>query len=529
MSTAAPATATSPAGTAAPILDLRLALGLLGVLSAAMMAGLNSRVPGLALPDVRGALGFALDDASWLNTAFAAGELAAMPFATWLSITFSLRRFLLAMLAAALALSIVLPFVQDLNLLIGLRALQGVCSGALIPPLMMSALRFLPLSIRLHGLALYALTATFSPNVALWLAALSVDYLHDWRWIYWHVVPIGLCAMALVAYGIPTMPPALDRLKQGNWLGMAIGIPGLALLVIGLDQGVRLDWGESGLIVASLFVGAVFTALFLISEWRHPGPFMRLQLLQRRNLGVGFSVFLLLVMAMASALPSNLLSALHNFRMEQNASLGLLVGLPQLVLGPAIALLLYRRWIDARYTFAIGLVCIAVSCGYGARITDDWMVTEFAGVAALQMIGQPLAIISLLFLATSMVQPAEGAFVAGIVNTLRALGTLLGSTFSSETLAVRGRYHTEMLLEHAAHTLSHLPSQSPELQGFAASVARQASVLAAADLYRLFAVLAIMLVPVVLRLTYVPAPMAQAPSPLPSPPPASAPTLGASR
>lgn len=58
----------------------RSLIGLLGIFLAAMMAGINNRVGALALADVRGALGFGLDDASWLNTAYVAGELIAMPF-----------------------------------------------------------------------------------------------------------------------------------------------------------------------------------------------------------------------------------------------------------------------------------------------------------------------------------------------------------------------------------------------------------------------------------------------------------------
>lgn len=53
--------------------SLRPMGGLLGIFLAAMMAGLNNRVGALALADVRGALGFGLDDASWLSTAYTAG------------------------------------------------------------------------------------------------------------------------------------------------------------------------------------------------------------------------------------------------------------------------------------------------------------------------------------------------------------------------------------------------------------------------------------------------------------------------
>src|SRR3954471_18122243 len=73
--------------------SIRPMAGLVGIFLAAIMAGLNNRVGALALADVRGALGFGLDDASWLSTAYTVGELIAMPFAAWFAITLSVRRF----------------------------------------------------------------------------------------------------------------------------------------------------------------------------------------------------------------------------------------------------------------------------------------------------------------------------------------------------------------------------------------------------------------------------------------------------
>lgn len=102
MSAAVPPSGAAPSG---PVFGPRLAVGMLGVLLAAMVAGLNARVPALALPDTRGALGLGLDDASWLGTAYTAGELAVMPFATWFAVTLSLRRFHSWMLAGALLLA----------------------------------------------------------------------------------------------------------------------------------------------------------------------------------------------------------------------------------------------------------------------------------------------------------------------------------------------------------------------------------------------------------------------------------------
>lgn len=502
-------TSSNPPASAQPAFGFRLACGLLGVMLAAMVSGLNNRVPGLVLADLQGVLGFSHDDATWLTTAYSAGELAVMPFATWFAVTFSLRRFHLSMLASALVLSALMPFVRDLDLLLLLRMLQGLFSGALIPLLMMSALRFLPLSIRLHGLALYALTSTFSPNIALWLATLCMDQLADWRWVYWHVIPVGLIAMVLVSWGIPKMPTALPRLKQGDWFGMLLGIPGLALLVVSMDQGVRLDWFNSPIITASLFTGSILTALFLISEWFHPAPFIKLQILSRKNLGLGFSIFVFLLMISSTAvtLPANALAQIQGFRIEQSAKIGLVVGLPQILLGSCVALLLYQKWIDARHIFAAGLVFIAIGCWMGSHITSVWMVSQLLVPEYMFMVGLPMAIIPLLFLSTSVVQPPEGPYVSGIVNLFRAFSAVLGGAVSGQISTVRSHYHSEMLLDNAGNLLPKLSLQETMPGILSSTISQQAGVMAIADVYLIFGVMALVLIPFVLNLNYIPAPV----------------------
>ncbi|MGB1409594.1 MFS transporter, partial [Alloalcanivorax venustensis] len=321
--------ATAPAQ---PVFGPRLAAGLTGVFIAAIMAGLNSRVASLALMDIRGAHGFGVDPASWLDTVYLVGEIAVQPFAAWFAITFSLRRYQMALISVATLLALLLPFAQSLPAMLVLRSLQGIVAGGLIPTLMMAALRFLPLPIRLHGLALYAMTATLAPNLAVWLAGAWTDQLFDWRWIYWQVVPLGLLSLVLCAWGLPQDPPRHERFGQGNWVGHVLLVTGLALLAVAMSQGVRLNWFHSPLITGALTGGLIATAAGLISEWRHPSPFIRLQLLARRNLGLGFTLFIgLLVLFLSGALlPMHFLAEVQGYRPLQSGVLSLIIGLPQL-------------------------------------------------------------------------------------------------------------------------------------------------------------------------------------------------------
>ncbi len=492
-----------------PVFDFRLAMGLLGILLAAMLSGLNSRIVGLALLDVQGAMHMSHDIASWMDTLYSAGELAAMPFASWFAITFSLRRFHIAMLAGVIVIGIFLPFIHHPCAMYAARLLQGVFSGALIPLLMMSALRFLPPPIRLHGLALYALTATFSPNVALWLTGAIISNLHDWRWIFWEVVPLGLLSAGLVYYGIPKMPPALPRLKQANWMGLVIGVCGLICLAIGIGQGSRLDWFNSPVIQAAFFAGSGLLLLFGISEWFHPAPFVRFQLLAKRNIGIGFIIFFFMLIAMTTAVgfPASILQQLHHLKVEQTASLGLIVGLPQLILGSVIAILLYQKWVDARVIFIIGLLLMATASGLASFITHEWKMQEFVLIECLYALGMPMAIVCLLFMSTSVVVPSEGPFLSGIINTLRSLGTLAGSALIGQFLSDSTRTNQLYMLDEASGWRA-MPG-TDVTSAVANLFTREATVIAASDIFVFFAGLFLILVPLVMCLQYIPAPVMQ--------------------
>ncbi|MCH3092970.1 hypothetical protein K3X08_14750, partial [Listeria monocytogenes] len=82
---------------------------------------------------------------------------------------------------------------------------------------------------------------------------------------------------------------------------------------------------------------------FLISEWFHHLPFIKLQLLERRNFWLAFIVFMsiLIVLLASSALPADQLVHVQGFRPREIAPIGLIVSLPQLVLAPIISALLY--------------------------------------------------------------------------------------------------------------------------------------------------------------------------------------------
>ena len=87
--------ASTPKVAAPPTFGPRIIIGLVGVLLAVLVSGLNEMVTKVALADIRGAMAIGYDEGTWLVACYAATSVAAMAFAPWCSVTFSLRRFTL--------------------------------------------------------------------------------------------------------------------------------------------------------------------------------------------------------------------------------------------------------------------------------------------------------------------------------------------------------------------------------------------------------------------------------------------------
>lgn len=504
-----------PAAAPAPHpFTLRLALGLVGVLIAALASGLNDRVTDIALADIRAALGIDYAQGSWLIAGYQAAEVAAMMIAPWFAVTLSLRRFALGVALGFGVTALLLPFATHYPLFLTLRVLQGIFGGALPPLLMTVALRFLPPPLKLYGLSAYALTATFGPNMAASLAALWTDSV-GWPFVFWQVIPAMLVAMLLIGWGIPQDPARFERFRQIDLFGMLTGCSGIALLILVLNQGERLDWLSSPLIAAMLLASLALLVVFFINEWFHPLPLFRLQMLSRPNLTHGLLTLagVLLVALSGSALPSAYFAQVEGFRTAQFAPLALTIGAPQLLIAPFIAMLLNIRWIDCRWMLTCGALLMAASCLMGSQITSDWARQNFWLIQIMQAFGQPMMILPVLMSATSVVLPPEGPFASAMFNTVRGFSSVAAGTLVEWFISHREQFHSHILLDGAAgrswllradsaseaSTFAPLLpdgsiSSTENIAHFSTLVKHQAQVLSLSDAYLLLIAFALLLI-----------------------------------
>ncbi|WP_296257033.1 MULTISPECIES: MFS transporter [unclassified Pseudomonas] len=469
-------------GTAPAAFGLQIVIGLVGVLLAVLVAGINEGVTRIALADIRGAMFIGYDEATWVTSLYSATSLMATAFAPWFAVTLSLRRFTLGAIAAFAVLAVLCPLAPDYPSFLVLRMLQGLAAGCLPPMLMTVALRFLPPNVKLYGLAGYALTATFAPSLGMPLAALWTEYF-SWRWTFWQVVTPCLVALIAIAHGIPQDPLRLERFKTFNWRGVLLGAPAICMLVTGLLQGNRLDWFESTLITRLLCGGALLLVLFMVNEWFTPVPFFKLQMLSSLNLSHALITLggVLVVLTATGSIASTYLAQVHGYRPLQTAPMMLLVAIPQLLALPLVAALCNIRAMDCRWVLTAGLGLLSLYCFAGTQLSPDWIRDNFYTLQLLQVVGQPMAVMPLLMQATGGIAPPDGPFASAWFNTVRGLASVIATGLLEALTTSRQHFHSSVLVDRLGN--------SPQLAGqdsmasLAHRVHEQAVTLTSIDLY----------------------------------------------
>lgn len=477
----------APAAPLVPAFDRRIVVGLCGVLLVVLLSGFNENVTKVALADIRGAMGFSADDGNWITGIYSAMSVSAMAFAPWCAATFSLRRFGLVMIAAFMVLGVLCPLAPNLPTFLLLRAFQGLAGGALPPLLMSVALRFLPPGIKLYGLAGYALTATFGPSMGTPLAALWVEHA-GWQFAFWQIVPFCVAGMVMVGWGLPQDPMRLERFAQFNGVGLALGLPALVMLVLGLTQGARLNWFDSPLITVLLGGGTGLLVLFFINEWFHPLPFFKLQLLAHRNLSYSLvtCVGVLFVLLAVISIPSGFLASVQGYRPLHTAPMLLWVALPQAIALPLVAALMNQRAVDCRWVQAAGLLLLAAACFIGAHLDVQWNRDTFLWVQLLQVVAQPMAVLPLLLLATTGLAPQDGPYASAWFNTVKGFSAVFAGGVLDAVGQSRRHLHSTALVDHLGNQ-PWLPASAD----LPARLHAQVQALTSADLYWLVALVAL--------------------------------------
>lgn len=429
-------------------------IGTVGVFLGAGIATLYGRLLSVGLPDLRGAMHLGVDEASWITTSYNMALMFMGPFSVYLGALLGVRKVLAWSAPVFIVTLILLPFSPTLGVLFALQVIAGLSSGTFYPLTMTYALRNLPLRYTIYGIGVYSIDILVVTNLAVPLEAWLFGHL-SWRWIFWIGAVLTPIMVLCILRAIPHPPNRPGPKPKISWRGFLYGSLSLSLIFGALDQGERLNWLNSGVIVGMLAAGAFLLAGSAVRRLVQPNPFVNLPFLKNKNtiiLAASLFSFRFVLLAVALVIPA-FLGAIQRYRPLETGHVLLWVAAPQLVMGFLSALLMRR--IDGRLLLAIGFATVAIACLMNARLTSAWAGDNFWASQLVLSVGLSFTFVAMV---GSIVQnavdtgalyrPFDVLTYSASIHTVRLFGGEVGTAFMQRVITLREEFHSNLIGLH---------------------------------------------------------------------------------
>jgi DHA2 family multidrug resistance protein len=445
-----PAPPASPATKAASIATNPY-IGILGVFLGAGLATLNARLLSVGLADLRGALGFGFDQASWIPTALNMATMFSGVFVVFLNVFLGPRRILLPATALFALVSALLPFAPGYWAMLALVVIAGLASGTFYSLTMTFVLTALPKRLIIFGIAAYAADIVFVSNFASAVEGWYIEHL-SWHWIFWNAAILTPLMMLCVYFGIPQRPAGGPRPR---WHGFVYFSLGLSLLYAAMDQGERLDWFNSGTIVGLFATGILLIATAGIQRILQPNPTVNLSFLNKRNIIItALSIFVFKFEHLATVvLVPGFLGNVQRYRPLETGHALAWVALPMFAVVWVVAVTII--YTSSRLILTLGLTLAAVACWICAHVDSSWAGNSFEIVELVLAVGFACTYVGLVgsivlegLESGALTSMANTATFSGFIHFIRIFGGQIGTTIMTRFISVREQLHSNLLGLH---------------------------------------------------------------------------------
>jgi DHA2 family multidrug resistance protein len=472
------------------------------------MATLDISVVNASLPTIQGEIGANGSDATWISTAYLVAEIIMIPLAGWLSKIFSLRNFLLIVATLFTLFSMWCGVSESLIQMIIGRVGQGFTGGAMIPTALTIVATRLPPRQQPVGVALFGMTAGLGPVLGPVTGGWLTENL-SWHYSFFLNLPIGISLVVLLFIGLPAERIRWREFRDVDVLGLLGLILGLGGLTIVLEEGQRALWFQSDMICDLSAISLVGMGLLVAGQFVARKPVIQLRILLDRSFAGVFIVSLATGAALYGILYiiPQFLVAVAGYNAEQSGYVTAISGVPTLVMLALFPLLV--RVVDIRAAIAFGLLLYGVSCLIDAYLSPDTSGPQFFWSQVIRGFAQFFALLFLNQAATDSVSRQYAEDASGLFNAARNLGGSFGLAAIATLLDQRITFHVARLSESI--TANSIAGQAIVRQHALAplnlAIQGQAMVMAYADLYWVFGVALVVMIPLVLLLRPRPKPI----------------------
>jgi DHA2 family multidrug resistance protein len=482
----------------------------LTVTLATFMEVMDTSIANVALPHIAGGLSAGQDEATWVLTSYLVANAVVLPMSAWLSSRYGRKRFYMTCVALFTGSSFLCGLAPNLGSLVIFRVLQGVGGGGLGPSEQAILADTFPAAKRGMAFAVYGMAVVLAPAIGPTLGGWITDH-YSWRWIFYVNVPTGLLSLFLTNIMVQD-PPHMKEMKRSarrapvDFTGIVLVATGLGALQVVLDKGQREDWFHSSFVVIFTMVSIAGLAAFVIWEWTREHPILELRLLKNPNFAVACGMMLTLGVALfgTTVLIPQFVQMELGYSAQKAGEVLSPGGFAILLLMPLVGFLVSR--VDARYLIAFGFVTCSAALFHMAHWTlgIDYRTAMMARV--YQAMSLAFLFVPMNTIAYSGMPPQASNQVSAMINLMRNVGGSIGISLVTTLIVRRAQIHQAYL---AANTYAANPKLQQALQGIAqrlstrsgqaeasrqaiglvaGQVARQSTMLAYIDTFRLMAI-----------------------------------------
>ena len=423
-----------------------------GLMLGMLLAALDQTIVSTALPTIVGDLG-GLNRLSWVVTSYLLASTVSQPVYGKLGDLYGRKRLFQFAIVIFLIGSALCGISQNMDELIGFRALQGLGAGGL----MVGALSIIGDIVpprergRYQGYmaGVFAIASVIGPLIG----GFFVDNL-SWRWVFYVNLPVGAVALAVIAV---VLQASTERRSHAiDYLGVAGVTVGAGSLTLGLTWGGTEYGWSSPQIIASFAIGVAAVIGFVVVERYAPEPLIPLRLFRSSIFNTTSAMAFLVGMAMFGALVYLPLffQVVHQVNATQSG-LWLLPLMGGLLLsasagGRAISKLgRYRAFPIA------GTIFIALGMWLLSRIGISTAYPFIAAGMAVLGVGLGLVMPVLVLAVQNAVPPSDMGTATSSSTFFRSVGGVFGVAIFGSIFANRLGYWLPRDLPASAHLNAH--------------------------------------------------------------------------
>jgi DHA2 family multidrug resistance protein len=498
--------AAAPSKPLPPLHGGPLALLTVAVAFATFMEVLDITIVNVSVPHIAGSLGVSPQEGTWAISSYSLASAIMQPLSGWLGKRFGEVRCFCVSAILFVLMSMLCGVAESMPMLVIARLLQGAGSGPMVALSLSLLLNNYPNEKKGLALALWAMTVVVAPIFGPILGGYLTDN-YSWPWIFYINVPVGVLAVVITWSLLRNRETATEKAP--------IDVIGLALLVIGvgclqfmLDNGNDKDWFSSPMITTLAIIAVICLVFFVAWELTERHPVVNLTLFRSRNFTIGV---LGLSLGMTAFFGINVIFPLWlqtvigytaSWAGYATAPVGILAFLMSPIIGRNIQKLELRSVVTFSFTV------FAATTYWFSTFPADTSFWQFVLPRFLMGIAIPCFFIPLNQIILSGLKPNEIASASGLSNFFRTIAASISTAITVTMWQHRGDFHHAMLAEHVNGANAATQQFIGGISSAGASgnapwmvvdniVTREALTLAVNDVFLLFAVLFIVMIPIV--------------------------------